>query len=168
MSSENKSHGTSNIPEQKMLLDHIAIATPDLDTGALPYVALGLSPEGPDEDVETQGVRIRAYVVGDTLIELLMPTREDSPIARYLEKRGPGLHHTAYRVANLEAEMRRLQAEGARFLSTKPSAGRAGSKVAFLHPKWGQGTLIELVEHPPLGQSSGELGEQRRSGDTSL
>ncbi|UBV43515.1 VOC family protein [Deinococcus taeanensis] len=131
-----------------LLLDHVAIATPDLDAGSAPYDALGLHPEGPDEDVPTQGVRVRAYQVGETLIELLMPTRPDSPIAAFLERRGPGLHHTAYRVANLTAEMTRLKAQGARFLQDAPTPGRAGSQVAFLHPRWGQGTLIELVEHP--------------------
>ncbi|MFC3833259.1 MULTISPECIES: methylmalonyl-CoA epimerase [Deinococcus] len=129
-------------------LDHVAIATPDLDVGSAPYTALGLHPEGPDEDVASQGVRVRAFHVGDTLIELLMPTRDDSPIAAFLEKRGPGLHHTAYRVTDLDAEMTRLMAEGGRFLGSAPTPGRAGTRVAFLHPKWGQGTLIELVEHP--------------------
>lgn len=131
-----------------LLLDHVAIATPDLEEGSAPYVALGLRPEGPDEEVESQGVRVRAFQVGDSLIELLMPTRPDSPIAVYLEKRGPGLHHTAYRVDDLDAEMIRLQAQGARFLRAAPTPGRAGTRVNFLHPKWGQGTLIELVEHP--------------------
>lgn len=131
-----------------MHLDHVAVATPDLDTGSAPYLALGLHPEGPDEEVETQGVRVRAFQVGETLIELLMPTRPDSPIAAYLDKRGPGLHHTAYRVADLDAEMTRLRGEGARFLADAPTPGRAGTRVAFLHPKWGAGTLIELVEHP--------------------
>ena len=129
-------------------LDHVAMATPDLDIGSTPYLALGLHPEGPDEDVSGQGVCVRAFVVGETLIELLMPTRPDSPIAAYLEKRGPGLHHTAYRVDDLDAEMTRLRAEGARFLSDAPTPGRAGTRVAFLHPKWGAGTLIELVEQP--------------------
>ncbi|AAF11572.1 VOC family protein [Deinococcus radiodurans] len=140
-----------------MLLDHVAIATPDLDQGAAPYVALGLRPEGPDEDVGTQGVRVRAFVVGDTLIELLMPTRPDSPIAGFLEKKGPGLHHTAYRVEHLDAEIERLRGEGARFLSETPGPGRAGTRVVFLHPKWGQGTLIELVEHP-TGHPAGDHG----------
>ncbi|GAA5512746.1 ethylmalonyl-CoA/methylmalonyl-CoA epimerase [Deinococcus carri] len=130
------------------LLDHVAIATPDLDLGSAPYTALGLTPEGPDEEVAAQGVRVRAFVVGETLIELLAPIRPDSPIAGFLEKRGPGLHHTAYRVTDLEAEMARLRASGARFLSDTPSPGRAGTRVAFLHPKWGAGTLMELVEHP--------------------
>lgn len=141
-----------------MLLDHVAIATPDLDVGAAPYVALGLTPEGPDEEVPSQGVRVRAFVVGDTLIELLAPTRPDSPIAGFLTRRGPGLHHTAYRVADLDAEMARLRELGARFLSEAPSPGRAGTRVAFLHPKWGEGTLIELVEHPAGEPQHGERG----------
>ncbi|MEF2278799.1 VOC family protein [Deinococcus sp. YIM 134068] len=131
-----------------LLLDHVAIATPDLETGSAPYTALGLRPEGPDEEVTSQGVRVRAFVVGESLIELLAPTRPDSPIAAFLTRRGPGLHHTAYRVGDLEAEMERLRGEGARFLSDGPMLGRAGTRVAFLHPKWGAGTLIELVEHP--------------------
>ncbi|MFC4637402.1 VOC family protein [Deinococcus hohokamensis] len=140
-----------------LLLDHVAIATPDLDQGAAPYVALGLHPEGPDEEVPGQGVRVRAFQVGDTLIELLMPTRPDSPIATFLAKKGPGLHHTAYRVADLPAEMARLSADGARFLAPEPAPGRAGTQVAFLHPKWGQGTLIELVQHPaPVGPAAQE------------
>ncbi|MFC4456331.1 methylmalonyl-CoA epimerase [Deinococcus sonorensis] len=129
-------------------LDHVAIATPDLETGSAPYLALGLHPEGPDELVESQGVQVRAFRLGETLIELLAPVRPDSPIARFLEQRGPGLHHLAFRVPQLEAEVERLEAEGARLLNREPRPGRAGSRVVFLHPKWGQGTLMELVEHP--------------------
>ena len=137
------------LPELRHLsLDHLAIATLDLELGSAPYLALGLRPEGPDEDVEGQGVRVRAYRVGVSLIELLMPTRTDSPLSAFLSRRGPGLHHLALRVADLETEMRRLSAAGAAFLSETPQPGRAGTRVAFLHPRWGQGTLIELVEHP--------------------
>ncbi|WP_019010698.1 VOC family protein [Deinococcus aquatilis] len=132
----------------ELTLDHVAIATPDLEEGSLPYLALGLVPEGPDEEVGSQGVRVRAFVAGQTLIELLAPTREDSPIAAFLARRGPGLHHTAYRVADLDQEMQRLTRLGARFLQDAPTPGRAGTRVAFLHPRWGAGTLIELVEHP--------------------
>ncbi|WP_180970046.1 VOC family protein [Deinococcus planocerae] len=134
-----------------LLLDHVAIATPDLDSGSAPYLTLGLTPEGPDEEVASQGVVVRAFVVGESLVELLAPTRPDSPIAGFLERRGPGLHHTAYRVTDLDAEMGRLREAGARFLSDAPTPGRAGTRVAFLHPKWGAGTLIELVEHPAGG-----------------
>ena len=128
-------------------VDHIAVVTPSLDTGSAPYLALGLSAEGADELVVSQGVMVRAFLLGDTLIELLEPQDEGGPLAAFLDKRGPGLHHIAFRVGDLEAEIARLSGLGARFLNTEPRPGRAGSRVAFLHPKWGGGTLIELVEH---------------------
>lgn len=136
-----------------MILDHIGIATPDLDVGSAPYLALGLAPEGPDEVVEAQGVRVRVFRVGESMIELLTPTRPYSAIARYLEKNRPGLHHTAYRVQNVGAEVERLRAGGAAFLSEAPGPGLHGTRVIFLHPRWGQGTLIELVEHPQGGHA---------------
>lgn len=129
------------------LLDHIAIATRTLDEGSAPYLALGLTPEGEDELMAAQGAWIRAFRVGDTLIELLAPESESSTIHKFIEKRGVGLHHTAYRVADIEAAMQELREAGVPLLNDAPQAGRAGSRVAFLHPKWGQGTLIELVEH---------------------
>ena len=128
-------------------IDHIGIATPDLETGGAPYFALGLSPVEPDEDVVSQAVRVRAFRAGESLIELLMPTSPASPIAAFLERRGPGLHHVALRVENLEGEILRLQETGATFINPEPRAGRAGTRVVFLHPKWGEGVLIELVEH---------------------
>lgn len=129
-------------------LDHVGIATPDLDTGSAPYLALGLHPEGPDEPVPGAGVIVRSFHAGSTLIELLAPTTPDSPIARFLQSRGPGLHHTAYRVQDIRQELARLAGQGARLIDTTPRPGRAGTQVAFLHPKWGAGTLIELVQHP--------------------
>jgi methylmalonyl-CoA/ethylmalonyl-CoA epimerase len=129
-------------------LDHLGIATPDLEIGSAPYMALGLVPDGPDEMVESQQVMVRAFRAGESLIELLAPTAPDSPIASFLEKRGPGLHHAAFRVVDLEAEMIRLQGLGATLLNPEPRPGRAGTRVAFLHPRWGAGVLIELCEHP--------------------
>lgn len=134
-------------PLSHLTLDHLAIATADLEAGSAPYLALGLTPEGEDELVAGQGVRVRAFRVGESLIELLAPTHGESPIARFLARRGPGLHHLALRVPDLDAELTRLRAQGAAFLSDAPQPGRAGSRVIFLHPKWGAGTLIELVEH---------------------
>lgn len=128
-------------------VDHIAIATADLDQGSQPYVTLGFSAVGEDEDVEEQNVRVRVFQSGDSLIEVLAPTSPDSPIAKFLNTRGPGLHHIAFRVDDLDAECVRLSAEGA-LLTPKPQSGRGGTRVVFLHPKWGQGTLIELIEHP--------------------
>ena len=133
-------------------VDHIAAVTRSLSEGSAPYLALGLRPDGEDELVASQGVLVRAFALGGTLIELLEPQDAGSPLAAFLEKRGPGLHHIAFRVSDLEAEIQRLSALGARFLNTVPQPGRAGSRVAFLHPKWGGGTLIELVQH--AGQDS--------------
>ncbi|WP_245588594.1 VOC family protein, partial [Deinococcus pimensis] len=113
------------MPTSPQLIDHVAVAAPDLDTGSAPYVALGLTPEGPDETVESQGVRVRAFHVGESLVEVLAPTRDDSPVATFLARRGPGLHHVAFRVTDLEAELARLKAEGARLLNDTPRPGRA-------------------------------------------
>lgn len=134
-----------------MKLDHIGIATPNLDEGSKPYLALGFTPEGSDEVVETQGVRVRVFRVGDAMVELLEPMRPDSAIAKFLEKSRPGLHHTAYRVDDIHAEIERLKAEGATFLSDRPGPGLHHTTVIFLHPKWGAGTLIELCQHPEGG-----------------
>lgn len=128
-------------------IDHLGIAVRNLDEATAPYGLLGLEPIGDDELIASQHVKVRALRVGESLLELLEPTSPESPLASFLEKRGPGLHHVALRVQNLEAEIQRLLKQDARFISTEPRAGRAGTKVVFLHPKWGQGVLIELVEH---------------------
>ncbi len=138
----------NDLSPDQLLLDHVAIATPDLDAGSAPYLALGLTPEGPDEDVPGQGVRVRAFRAGNTLIELLAPTGSESQLAGFLARRGPGLHHLAFRVENVEARLAQLGREGAQLLSDTPQAGRAGTRVAFVHPRWGGGTLIELVQYP--------------------
>jgi methylmalonyl-CoA/ethylmalonyl-CoA epimerase len=128
-------------------IDHIGIAVRTLDEATAPYRLLGLKPVGEDEIIISQHVRVRALQVGESLLELLEPTSPESPIAGFLEKRGPGLHHLALRVENLEVEIDRLSQQNARFISTEPRPGRAGTRVVFLHPKWGQGVLLELVEH---------------------
>ena len=128
-------------------IDHIGIATSDLEAASAPYTAIGLEPLLPDEDVMSQAVRVRAFQAGASLIELLMPLDASSPIQSFVEKRGAGLHHLALRVDHLETEVKRLQALGAVFISPVPRVGRAGTRVVFLHPKWCGGVLIELVEH---------------------
>ena len=128
-------------------IDHIGIATADLESASIPYRAIGLEPLLPDEDVPSQMVRVRVFKAGDSLIELLMPTDASSPIQGFLEKRGAGLHHLALRVDHLETEIARLQTLGAVFISPTPRVGRSGTRVVFLHPKWCGGVLIELVEH---------------------
>jgi len=130
-------------------VDHLGIAVTDLEVASEPYRLLGLQPEGTDEVIASQHVKVRAFRVGESLLELLLPTHPDSPIATFLDRRGPGLHHLALRVARLEPEIARLQGLGARFIDTEPRAGRAGTRVVFLHPKWAGGVLLELVEHGP-------------------
>ena len=137
---------------EHLSIDHLGIATADLETGSAPYLALGLKQLGEDESIAGQKVVVRAFQTGSSLIELLAPTAPDSPVAGFLERRGPGLHHVALRVDHLESEVARLQAVGAQFLNPEARAGRAGTRVVFLHPKWGAGTLIELVEHAPTGR----------------
>jgi len=130
-----------------LALDHVAIAVPSFEEAG-PYLALGLHPEGPDEVVAGQGVRVRLLRAGGAAIELLAPLADDTPVGRFLERRGPGLHHLAFRVADLEAEIARLRSLGARFIDAGPRPGRGGSRVAFLHPRWTGGVLVELVAHP--------------------
>jgi methylmalonyl-CoA/ethylmalonyl-CoA epimerase len=130
-----------------LTIDHLGIAVMSLEEATKPYRILGLLPVGEDEVIASQHVKVRALQVGESLLELLEPTSPESPIASFLEKRGAGLHHLALRVENLELEIQRLLQQEVRFISTEPRAGRAGTKVVFLHPKWGQGVLIELVEH---------------------
>ena len=126
--------------------DHVGIAVDDLEAASAPYVTLGLAPLE-DEEVPGQGVRVRAFDAGNGLVELLATTHADGPIGRFLERRGPGLHHVAFRTTNLEAVVAQLQAGGARFVDPTPHSGRAGTRAVFLHPSWGAGVLIELVEH---------------------
>lgn len=129
-------------------LDHIGVAVWTLDEGSAPYRLLGLTPEGDDEEVAAQGVRVRVFRAGESLVELLEPSTAASPLRAFLDKRGPGLHHLALRVGDLDAEIARLLAQGARFASAEPRPGRLGTRVAFLHPSWAGGVLLELVEHP--------------------
>ncbi len=127
-------------------IDHIGIAVPDLETALAPYVeGLGIQ-VAHREEVATQSVRVAMMPVGETNIELLEPTAEDSPIAKFLESRGPGIHHIAIAVDDIEAAMERMNAAGVRMIDTVPRPGAGGTKVAFAHPKAFGGVLVELVE----------------------
>ena len=130
----------------ELRLDHVAIAVADLDAGSAPWLALGLVRHGDDEVVADQGVRVRAFVLGDALVEVLAPLGPDGAVARFLERRGPGLHHVALRVPDLRSELSRLEGLGAELIDRAPRPGRAGTLVAFVHPRWTGGTLVELVE----------------------
>jgi methylmalonyl-CoA/ethylmalonyl-CoA epimerase len=125
-------------------LDHIGIAVRSLASAKI-YEDLGLTIEHV-ETVETQRVKTAFLSVGDANLELLEPTSSDSPIAKFIEKRGEGIHHICLRVENIEAHLERLKAAGYRLINEAPVPGAHGCRVAFLHPSAGNGVLIELSE----------------------
>jgi LAO/AO transport system kinase len=130
----------------KARLDHIGIAVADLDAALRFYRdALGLEIEAPEE-VASQRVRAHFIPAGEVALELLEATAPDSPIARYVEKRGPGLHHITLRVDDIEAALARLKARGVRLIDERPRAGAHGSLVAFIHPSSTHGVLVELKQ----------------------
>lgn len=125
---------------------HIGIAVRSLKEQATVYAGtLGLASEG-EEEVAEQGVRVAFYEAGGTHIELLEPTRADSPIARFLEARGEGMHHIALAVADLPAALATLKEAGVRLIDETPRRGARGLPIAFLHPKATGGVLIELCQ----------------------
>jgi methylmalonyl-CoA/ethylmalonyl-CoA epimerase len=130
-----------------MKIEHIGIATARLDD-ALRFWrdALGLEVVH-TEVVEEQGVRVAMLPAGEPRIELLEPTGENSPVAKFLEKRGPGIHHVAVRVPDIRAALARLKDRGARLIDDAPRVGAGGCLVAFVHPQSAGGVLLELVEH---------------------
>lgn len=138
---------TAEVPLAGLPIDHVGIAVDNLEAASQPYRLLGLKPLH-DEVLEHQRVKVRSFQAGDSLIELLEPTADDSPIDRFIKKRGGGLHHLAFRVTDIAAELKRLQARGAELIDTEPKPGRANTQVAFLHPRWAGGVLVELVEYP--------------------
>jgi methylmalonyl-CoA epimerase len=127
-------------------IDHIAIAVNDLEAAIDYYrAAYGIEVEH-REVVERDGVEEALLRVADSYVQLLTPIREDSPVAKYLEKRGEGLHHVGYRVANCAEAIEQVRAEGGKLIDEAPRPGSRGTTVAFVHPKGAFGTLIELVE----------------------
>jgi methylmalonyl-CoA/ethylmalonyl-CoA epimerase len=128
-----------------MKLDHIGIAVASLVEGAAFYRALGLELEGVEE-VPEQGVKVGFLPVGDTRLELLEALGPDSPIARHVEKRGPGMHHLCVAVDDIRAAMDRLREQGYRLLSEEPQPGAHGALVCFVHPKSSGGVLLELSQ----------------------
>ena len=127
------------------VLDHIGIAVESIDENIEFYKALGLEVEGYDE-VPEQGVRVAFLPVGDSRLELLEPTGPNTPIARHLERRGPGLHHVCLRVPDIRAAMARLADQGHTLLSEEPQIGAHGCLVCFVHPKSTGGVLLELSQ----------------------
>ncbi|HET7602380.1 MAG TPA: methylmalonyl-CoA epimerase [Gemmatimonadales bacterium] len=123
---------------------HVGIAVPDLDAAAAFYRdVLGLESH-PVEQAD--GADILSFPLGESSIELLAPRAADSPIARFLERRGPGIHHICYRVADLDAALARCRTAGYQLIDESPRPGAGGCRIAFLHPRSTTGTLIELTE----------------------
>lgn len=129
-----------------MKIDHLGIATKGIDE-ALKFWenALGLE-QTHTETVEEQKVRVAMLPIGETRIELLEPTSEDSPISKFLEKRGGGIHHIAVEVEDIEASLAKLKANGMRLIDEKPRIGAEGCLIAFVHPASANGVLLELVQ----------------------
>ena len=127
-------------------LDHIAVAVPSI-TSALPlFELIAGARSSPVERVESQQVDVAFIGGGQTRIELLEPTGPDSTVQRFLDRRGAGLHHIAYRVSDLDATLERLASAGIQLIDRIGRPGAGGHRVAFLHPKSTAGILIELVE----------------------
>jgi len=129
-----------------MKIDHIGIATRALgDAATIWRDALGLEITY-TEEVAEQGVRVATLPVGETKIELLEPSSPDSPVARFLAKRGPGIHHIAIAVTDIHRALAELKQKGARLIDEKPRVGAGGCLVAFIHPSSANGVLLELVQ----------------------
>src|SRR4051812_4300744 len=130
----------------KARLDHVGIAVADIAAALAFYRdTLGLEVDAP-ENVASQSVRAHFIPVGDSALELLEATDDDSPIARYLRKRGPGLHHITLEVDDIAAALGELRARGVRLIDETPRAGAHGALVAFIHPESAHGVLVELKQ----------------------
>lgn len=127
-------------------IDHIGIAVQNLDEVIRTYQdSFDLEPDF-QEEIENQKVKIAVYKIGDSTIEYLEPVSENSPVTKFLEKRGNGIHHIAFQVENLEEKIRELVKKGYSVIDEKQNSGAHSKKIAFLHPKSFNGILIELCE----------------------
>ena len=135
---------TGNMTASRVRVSHVGIAVPSIDA-ALPFYrdVLGLEPGHPET---ADGATIVPLALGDVHVELLEPRDPDGPVARFLAKRGPGLHHVAYRVGDIEATLNSLAEAGLRLIDERPRVGIRNSRVAFLHPASTGGVLTEIVQ----------------------
>ena len=127
-------------------IDHIGVATDDLDGAIALYEGTMGMPVSHRETVESQGVEAVLLDVGEGHVELLRPLGPDTPIGRYLERRGPGLHHVAYAVEDIEGVLGKLKESGIDLIDSEPRVGIRRSRVAFVHPRSTDGVLTEIVE----------------------
>jgi methylmalonyl-CoA/ethylmalonyl-CoA epimerase len=128
------------------LIDHIGVATDDLDAALALYEGTFAMPVAHRETVSEQGVEAILLDVGDCHVELLRPLGDDTPVGKFLARKGPGLHHVAYRVDDIDATLASLKARGVELIDSKPRIGIRQSRVAFLHPRSTGGVLTEIVE----------------------
>ena len=127
-------------------INHIGIAVSSIEA-ALPFYRDNLTmPCAGIEEVAEQKVRVAMLQVGESKIELLEPTSDDSPVAKFIEKNGPGIHHVAYEVADIKAAIAKVMGEGCRMVDEKPRNGAHGTLIAFIHPKSSHGVLTELCQ----------------------
>ena len=127
-------------------IEHIGIAVKDLQNSNALFSKLFGKDHYKIEAVESEGVQTSFFILGETKIELVASTGADSAIAKFIEKRGEGIHHIAYDVDDIESEMKRLKAEGFEFINAAPKNGADNKKIVFLHPKSTNGVLVELCE----------------------
>ena len=127
-------------------IDHLGVAIDRIADGQKFWAdALGIACEG-SETVAEQGVTTAFFPVGESEVELLEPTSSESPIAKFLGKKGPGIHHIAFRVENIESALAELKQKGLALIDEVPRLGAGGAKIAFIHPRSTNGILIELCE----------------------
>ena len=127
-------------------IDHVAIAVRDLNSAIDYYQSAFGATVDHRETVEKDGVEEALLKVADSYVQLLMPTRDDSPVAKYLDAKGEGLHHIGYRVDDCAAAIKAVAAAGGKLIDEVPRPGSRGTTIAFVHPKGSFGTLIELVQ----------------------
>lgn len=131
-----------------MKLDHVGIAVPNLSEAIAQWRPLVGAPEHPPEEVASNRVRVAFVAVGETHVELLEPLDPGSPVARFLESRGPGVHHLAFAVPSVDAALAEVRARGGRVVDDHARPGARGRRVGFAHPSAFGGVLVEFVEGP--------------------
>jgi methylmalonyl-CoA epimerase len=129
-------------------IDHVGIAVQDLDAAIAYYRDVYGATVTHRERIDSDGVEEALIAVADSFVQLLSPTRPDSPVARFLERRGEGLHHVGYRVEDCATALAAVRDAGGTLIDEVPRPGSRGTTVAFVHPKGAFGTLIELVQEP--------------------
>lgn len=129
-------------------IHHLGYAVEDLETAARFYANNFGAEPSEAETVEEQGIVTKMFGVGESRIELLQPTRTDSPVGKFLGKRGEGFHHVAYQVDDIDASLAELKDKGVELIDETPRIGAGGTRMAFVHPKGAFGVLTELVELP--------------------